>query len=140
MNDRALVDTNILVYYVSAEDLIKHLKAKEFLEKVRNNPSRFVITFQSLREFANVLIKRTTISSAQVGEFIRLFKDVFGDVLHDNRLDLQVAADLARRYEARFYDSLIISTAARYEINTFYTENIKDFERIPGIRVVNPLE
>lgn len=140
MSDRVLVDTNILVYYVSSEDRVKHLKAKELLEVVRKNPGRFVITFQSLREFANVLMKRTTIGSVQIGEFIRLFHEVFGDVLHDSRLDLQVATDMGRRHNARFYDSLIISTAARYEVSTFYTENVKDFEEIPGIRVVNPLK
>ncbi len=139
MSGRAVVDTNILFYYVSAEDPPRHELAKKFMEKVKENPWKYAITFQSLRELSAALIKRTKLKSNQINEFARSFRHLFGDVLYDNPLDLQVAADMARHNNARFYDMLIISTAARYDIDTFYTENVKDFEKMPGINVINPL-
>lgn len=139
MSGRCVVDTNILFYYVSAEDLPRHEQAKKFMEQVKENPGKFVITFQSLRELSAALIKRTKLKSHQINEFVWSFRHLFGDVLYDNPLDLQVAADLARINSARFYDMLIISTSARYEIDTFYTENVKDFQKMPGITVINPL-
>jgi predicted nucleic acid-binding protein len=38
-----------------------------------------------------------------------------------------------------FWDALIAETMIENKITEIYTENTKDFEKIPGIRAINPM-
>ncbi len=68
------------------------------------------------------------------------YKDVFL-VLQTRKIDRQVldeAIRLRRTYRMKLGDSIIAATAV---LNGFelYTRNMSDFEKIPGLKVVNPL-
>jgi len=49
-------------------------------------------------------------------------------------------ADSINWSKVSIWDSLIAETALENGIVKIYTENLKDFKKIPGLKVVNPME
>lgn len=49
------------------------------------------------------------------------------------------AINLSNNYNISFWDCVISATMIENSIFTIYTENEKDFNKIPGIKVINPL-
>lgn len=43
-----------------------------------------------------------------------------------------------RDYQTHYWDYLIASTMKENAVKEIYTENTKDFEKIPELKVVNP--
>lgn len=140
MTTRGLIDANILIYSANADDPEKHRRAVAFMEKVVTQPSEYVVSYQSLREFAFVSIKRTRVPLEKINQYVTQFQNAFGQTLIDLPLDISTAITLSQMHKTPFWDALLASTAQRHEIFTIYTENTKDFENIPGIKAVNPLK
>lgn len=139
MTTRALVDSNILIYFTNTKDNEKYLRARAFMRSVDDDSSRFALSTQSLREFSAVSIKKSKLGTEEILEYLDGFQRAFGEILIELPLDIAPAIRLAREKKIPFWDALLASTALRHEIYTIYTENVKDFEKIPGINVVNPL-
>lgn len=137
--EKALIDTNILVYFADSTDVKKHEKARTLLEVAREDPSSFVITLQNLREFGNVMAHKTKMPVEEINEFLSLFEHAFVDIAVDTVEIMQKAVALTRESGIDFYDANIFQTAAKKRIAAVYTENTKDFEKIPGLKVINPL-
>jgi predicted nucleic acid-binding protein len=51
---------------------------------------------------------------------------------------VEYALSLMSLYKLPFWDAMIAAVMLENSIFTIYTENEKDFSRIPGIKVVNP--
>ena len=134
-----LVDSNILVYFADATDKRRHEKAKVFLDEIIKEPERFVISLQNLREFSSVMIKRKKIKSEELNEYLSLFENPFELILTDSEEDIRKASFLTLKRKTHFWDSLIVAVMQKYGINLIYTENIKDFNKFPEIKTVNPL-
>jgi predicted nucleic acid-binding protein len=137
---KALIDTNILVYFADSTDAKKNEKARALLEAARDDPSAFIITLQNLREFGNVMAHKTKMPVEEINEFLSQFEHAFVDIASDTIEIMQKAVVLSREKGIDFYDANIFQTAIRKGITVVYTENTKDFERIPGLEVVNPLK
>jgi predicted nucleic acid-binding protein len=140
MTTRALVDANILVYYLDAREGRKHQLAQEFMKEVDANPLKFVVCIQSLREFASIATKKSIVPAVKIKESVMLFEKAFQKPLGDIPFDIMNAVSLACYQKIPFYDALLASTAQRHGVTTIYTENTKDFEKILGIKAVNPLK
>ena len=137
---RGLVDANILVYAANADEPKKHMQAKVFIQQVISQPADYVVSYQSLREFASVSIKKAHLSHEKIREYVTEFQYAFGDLIIDLPMDIASATTIVDAHKAPFWDSLLASTAFRHGIFTIYTENVKDFEKIPGIKPINPLK
>ncbi|MBI4043940.1 MAG: PIN domain-containing protein [Candidatus Diapherotrites archaeon] len=137
--EKALIDTNILVYYASAKEVEKHEKSRKLMKLAQENPYFFTIALQNIREFANVMHKKSILPISEINEYVFLFAHLFQEIIIDTVSDVQKAVYLNVEKEHDFYDTLLSMTAQRNGIQTIYTENTKDFERIPGIKAVNPL-
>lgn len=135
---RGLIDSNILIYAANASNDVRHERAKVFMDKVMANPEEYVIAQQSLREFTAVAIHRSFLPLLKIQEYIALFKDGFGACYAEEAEDILNAANLSKTERVHFWDALLASTAIRNGIHLVYTED-EDFERIPGIKVVDPL-
>ena len=132
------MDTNILVYVLDNKDPAKHRSAKQFLDTVYQYPDRFFISVQNVREFAFTMLGKAIAPHEKIQEYIREFCLVF-TVLPDSSEDAFIATQRAATSNAPFWDALLASTGERNGIQTIYTENTKDFEKIKGIKAVNPL-
>ncbi|MEK6971035.1 MAG: PIN domain-containing protein [archaeon] len=136
---RGLIDSNILVYAANASHDSRHREAKAFMDEVMRQPDEFVIAQQSLREFAAVAIHRSLLPLPEIEEYLTLFKDGFGSCFAEHPEDIISAVHLSKTERVHFWDALLASTAQRNGVYLIYTEDA-EFERIPGIKVVNPLQ
>ena len=65
MNDKYFIDTNILRYLISNEELEKHNLIKEFIID-----KKCEISIQNLKELSNILFKKTNLSVNEIKEYI----------------------------------------------------------------------
>lgn len=140
----SLVDTNVLVYAIDPSEGFKHEIANELFESALEKDSKFAVSTQILAEFANVCIKLAKtdpgISLEDAGIVISTIIEIQdlpklavmpGTVINAMKLQQQSGAG--------FFDALIAATMKEHGITTIYTED-KDFEKIEGIKAVNPFE
>lgn len=135
-----LVDSNILIYIADATEKKKHKKAKNFLEKIKKQPEYFAIALQNLREFCSIMIEKKKMHKEKLGEYIDAFTSSFEIILKDSEEDVKKASFLSIENNAPFWDCLLATTMAKYNIDIIYTENIKDFKPLNQMKAVNPLE
>ncbi|MFH0970213.1 MAG: PIN domain-containing protein [Candidatus Diapherotrites archaeon] len=136
---RTLIDTNILVYFADKNDIVRHEKARVIIKNVEKNPSAYVIAQQCLREFGNVMVNKN-MPAVEINAYIQEFTFAFPDILSESIGGLQRAVVSSRDDGVDFFDALLAYTALDRDISIIYTENTKDFEKIPGIKAVNPLK
>ena len=140
----SLVDTNILVYAVDPSDGFKHEIANELFESALEKNSKLAVTTQILAEFANVYIKLgkndPEISLKEAEMVISTILDI--EDLPKLAVMPQIvirAMKLQQQFGVGFFDALIAVTMKEHGITTIYTED-KEFEKIEGIKAVNPFE
>ncbi|MBI4918697.1 PIN domain-containing protein [archaeon] len=138
-----LLDTNILVYaYDNTEDR-KNEIALEIIEDCFGRGGMFALCLQNICEFLCVVTKKMQNKmSPEEAEF--LVKDItdfknFKKIHYKIKTTLK-AAHLTQKYGLHYWDALIAATMIENEIYDIYTENTKDFSKIPGINAVNPFE
>lgn len=136
---RTILDTNILVYFADKSDMVRHEKARVIIRNVEKNPSAYVIAQQCLREFGNVMVNKN-MPAVEINAYIQEFTFVFPDILFESMGCLQRAVVSSRDDGIDFFDALLAHTAIDRGVSVVYTENTKDFEKIPGIKAVNPLK
>lgn len=133
-----LIDTNILVYFLDVTEIEKHERAKKFLDKVIENPKKFFLAFQNLREFCSVVTSKKLATKEEIKEYLSIFKDALV-VLYDEIQDLEEASLNVLDKNTWFWDSMLAATMQRNGVNIIYTENVKDFSKFPGLKAINPL-
>ena len=136
-----LIDTNILVYAYSGTDERKSELAFELLEDCFDREESFAVCLQNLSEFFFVVTKHverklSAEDAKKITQDIIDFKG-FKKIQYDENT-LFRAMNFVDNYKVDFWDALIASTMIDNGIVNIYTENVKDFSKIPGINVVNP--
>jgi len=135
--DKALVDSCILVYLVDKTEKGKHEKAKKWFETIRWRKNYFV-SIQNIREYANIALRKTAIPTSEIIENMALFSETF-NAIFDNVEDVATAISLAEAKRKVFWDAMLAATMQGHGIKVILTENTKDF-KFKGIKAVNPLE
>jgi len=138
-----LIDTNVLVHVWDNSDLSKHNVAKNFLKNLLLKGKSFVLTSQNMAELYNVLRcksekKVSERDAREIIEDINTNKDI--RKISYNHISVQNAIELTEKYSTHFWDALIATTMLENGITQIYTENIKDFSKIPDIVAINPFE
>ena len=130
---KTFIDTNILIYAFTADEPTKQETALKFL-----NSCLPVISTQVVKEFSNVLLKKTNISLQDIQETINEIIDV-ADVANEGIGLIFAAFDIHRRYKYSFYDSLIIATAINSRCQVLISEDMQDGQIInERLKIVNP--
>ena len=128
---RPFVDTNVLVYLLSA-DAAKAARAEEVLA------GRIVVSVQVLSEFANVARRKRGLgwpALVQALADITHFADVRPLTLATHRAGLV----LAQRCQFGLYDAMIVATALEAGCDTLLSEDFQTGQLIDGrLRVANP--
>ena len=138
-------DTNLLVYAFDAGAGLRQELAYELLEDVLSGKIRLFITTQIVSEFfVNITAekKRAAVENPlSVSEAEGTIKDILSlpnvSLAELNFSTIFAALSLKKVAKASYWDCLIAATMKENGVTTIYTED-KEFEKIEGIKVVNP--
>jgi predicted nucleic acid-binding protein len=133
MKDKYFIDTNILRYLISNEELEKHNIIKEFIKD-----KNCEISVQNLKELSNILFKKTNLSVNEIKEYIVTIGKKFTLCL-ELPTDILTAINISKNRK-NFYDTLIVATMLRNGVNTIITENEFDFSEFKEIKIINPFK
>lgn len=133
MSDRVFLDTNILIYFYSEDELEKRKKVKQLLKA-----NKVVISTQIMNEFSNVMLRKYKKDSQTLEEIIEAFKRQFAVINLTTDLTLK-ALKIHRRYRYSFWDSLVLSAALHSGCPILYTEDLSHNQEIENrLKIKNP--
>ena len=137
-----IIDTNILVYAYDSSDIKKHKKASELLKSCWEKKKQYAVSLQILSELFYVITKKGNKLPYQQAE--QIINDIM-DFTYWKKINhdfdtLKLAMQLQLKVHGYFWDSLIIATMVKNNINSIYTENVFDFSKYEGINVINPFD
>jgi predicted nucleic acid-binding protein len=132
-NDKVFLDTNILVYSYSNNELHKQKIARKLITETNS-----FISTQVLQEFCNTLTKKFGFSFEDGAKAISECSS--NSFLHINTDEtILKSCKIAHRYKFSFYDSLIIAAAIECGCTILYSEDLKHQQIInKSITIVNP--
>ena len=141
--DKIFIDTNILVYASNRNELIGQTAYKT-LSSLRDNRSELFISAQTLREYANAIIRmaiadkkdlRSAITNVQknVVEFQNQF-----NVLLENKTVISIWQNMLPQLKSnkQVYDYYIAATMQAHNINAILTHNVNDFLLFKNLTVI----
>ncbi len=135
MQDKVFLDTNILIYSYSSDEINKQTIANNLLEDYSEN---IVISKQVINELINVLFKKFKLSSNNI-ENVVLELDTFIPIV-DFDITTQIKAlRLKEKYKFQFYDALIVATALESGCSILFSEDMQHHQVINDVlTIVNP--
>jgi len=137
-----LIDTNILVYSFNRDDGDKRDICKNLIEKCWNGTQKYAISMQNLSEFYVIVTQKIKAPiPAEVAK--QIVQDIIAfsnwQVLEFDSKTLISAMKLNIKHNIHYWDALICATMIENGITCVYTENVRNFNNIPGLTVVNPI-
>ena len=130
MKNRAFIDTNVLIYLYSQDEIEKREKSESIFDEYD-----CVTSTQVLNELSNVMIKKFKISTAKVSEVI---DEISGncDVNVIGIDTIKKALDVSERHKYSYYDSLIISSALENKCKLLLTEDMQNGHDIENCMII----
>ncbi|MEW5801453.1 MAG: PIN domain-containing protein [bacterium] len=135
-----LIDTNILVYAYDTSEGKRHEVSRDIL-KQNWKEGGGAVCLQNLMEFFAVITRKVenpvdiSVAKSIVEDFLKSesWRIIDRDV--DTFLS---ALDYVAEYGIHLWDALIVACMKENGLSEIITENRKDFEKIPGIKVIVP--
>lgn len=138
MNDKAFVDTNILVYAHDRISGIKNHRARALIETLWSTGGGVVST-QVLQELC-INLRRKSAKPLTVEETRSLIEDYLKwEIVVNTPTSVIEALAIETRYQISFWDALIIHAAESSGAAILYSEDLSDGQIYGSVRVVNPL-
>ena len=131
-----LFDTNVLVYAAMEQDLRKRKIAADALS-VAQRDGTGAVSLQILREFANVLYKKSDIPVARIRAIVTGFAKSIPCVIDAPEM-MERGMEIKARYGIQFYDALVVAAAEAAGCETIYSEDMADGAEYGSVRVENP--
>ena len=128
MGEGFLIDTNVLIYYLA--DAIPKEELPKVEEIFRKSFNVSIITKIEFLGWKG----HTPEGFEKSKEFISFARVM---PLTDEIAD--VAIELRRKVSIKLPDAVIAATALQHDL-TLVTRNVKDFEKVKGLRIYNPFE
>jgi len=136
MNDKAFLDTNILVYFYSENDEHKRSTAYRML-----NRHDCVTSLQAMNEASNVWLSKCKWSAEKIKEHLDNIELVCDEILPIQRCTINRALDLKERYGYSYYDCLMLASALDGNCGIIFTEDMNDGQIISDtLKIVNPFK
>jgi len=128
--DRAFIDTNVLLYLLSA-DAAKAGRAEQLLR------AGGIVSVQVLNEFVSVARRKTALSLAEIRDALAVVRHFCAVVPVDVEThDLALA--VCERFGLSIYDGLIVAAAGRAGAERLWSEDMQHGQTIGGVTIVNP--
>jgi predicted nucleic acid-binding protein len=138
MNDKAFVDTNILVYAHDRVSGNKNNRAKALIENLWSTGCG-VISTQVLQE-ACINLRRKSANPLTVKETQSLIEDYMKwEIVVNTPTSVIEALANETRYQISFWDALILHAAESAGAAILYSEDFSNGQIYGSVRVVNPL-
>ena len=135
MKDKIFIDSNVLIYLASEQDLKKKSIVTGLMDK---HFTKIVISTQVLGELFTVLKRKTNLSSEEISQITIKYSDEFF-VENIERQNFIKAIDLHLKYQFSYYDSLIIASALIANCKELYSEDMSHNQLIDKkLRIINP--
>ena len=142
MSDRTFFDTNTIAYAFDKSEKAKRMVCKELVDRAFSGESPGALSNQVLAELFVVLTQKVgkTVSREKASAIVRGLVDssAWSKLDYDHGTVARAAADSAAMTN-HFWDLLIAETMRDAGVRRIYTENVREFQGIPWIEVVNPL-
>ena len=136
MQDKYFLDTNILIYCYSNNEINKQKIARSIFENTKN----ITISTQVINEVSNILFKKLKLSTTDVINTISQISSLVTIFSFD--IDTQIKAiKLKEKYKLQFYDALIIATAIENNCTVLYSEDMHNGLIVDDIlTIINPFK
>ncbi|MBV8660943.1 MAG: PIN domain-containing protein [Candidatus Dependentiae bacterium] len=136
MKNKIFLDSNILIYLYSADELNKIHIIQNILDKYES----IIISTQVLFEFSFVMHRKLKLDYNDIKKSLEEFHTAF-DIVIINYDTLQNALKIASKYNYSFPDSLIIATALEYNCNILFSEDMHNDQIIDNnLKILNPFK
>ena len=141
MIDDIFHDTNILFYAYDLSEPSKREVCKTLVGKVFSGETRGFISNQILVELYNALTRKLVVEADTANLIVESFlASTNWHKISYNHFTIKSALHTSKAFGAPFLDSLIAETMKENGISSIVTENERDFARISGIQVKNPVK
>jgi len=136
-----LLDSNILIYAYDSSEKEKHVIAKNLLADGWKRKKVYALSVQNLSELFVVTTKKIT-SPVKPDEMKQNIQDIISfsnfNVMVINKDSILNAINISMENGISYWDALIASVMKENNISSIITENDKDFNKISGLKVINP--
>ena len=133
MPDKAFIDTNVLVYFISSDDT-KKTAAREVLLA---SPET-VVSSQVISEFISTCLQKKLLGLDEVTEASTGFMRAL-QLAPVNASTIHSALKIIQKYKYSYWDSLIIASALENDCTVLYTEDMQHGQVISNrLRIMNP--
>ncbi len=135
MKDKVFVDTNILIYTYSEDELLK----KSFANKIFiDYADDLIISTQVINELTNILFKKFKLSSEDIENVILEVDNLLPIVSFDIKTQIK-AIRIKNKYKFQFYDALIIAAALENGCRILFSEDMQHLQVIDNtLTIINP--
>jgi predicted nucleic acid-binding protein len=138
MNDKAFVDTNILVYAHDLVSGIKNERARALVERLWSSGGG-VLSTQVLQELC-INLRRKAVKPLTTEQLRSLIEDYSDwEIVINTQASVVDALMIETRYQISFWDALIVHAAESSGAAILYSEDLSDRQTYGSVRVVNPL-
>jgi predicted nucleic acid-binding protein len=141
MNDKAFVDTNILIYAAcgAVDDPSKWKRAWEII-----GDADYVVSGQVMAEFyvnATKKDERKKFLPLELSEAARWIDDLAAvEVVPVDQLVVRLAVQYSQRYQISYWDAALIAAAEKHGCEILYTEDLNDGQTYGSVKVINPFK
>jgi len=134
---RVVIDTNLLVRYLTEDDLSKANDVKRLLLKAEKNEIRLLIPAIVIAELVWVLQSFYKLERSEIVPLLNAILHTHGVEVSDRHV-VSEAINLYRDKAIDFIDAWIVAFAKAADIQDVYTFDRKHFKGIEGIDIVHP--
>ncbi len=130
------LDTNVLVYVFDDDEPAKQQRARELL--AASKPAELAVSAQVLGEFYVTVTRKLArpldpeIASEAIESFSRL------TVVPLDSTVVRSAIQLSRSAQISYWDSLVVTAAARCGCERLLSEDLSDGQELGPVRIENP--
>ena len=129
------LDTNVLVYAVSAADGKKEKAARNILARAAN--AGWSIPAQVYGEFFAVMTRRQNMTRQEARAAVEAFSAVMPAM--PSTVTAHVAAlKLSTERQVQYWDALIIAVCAEHGVKNLYTEDAPSAATLLGVKCISP--
>lgn len=134
-----IIDSNILIYAINA-DSPKNEKAQEFL---RENLKDLEITHQNILETIRVLTHQRFSKPMGIKLALTALQAISQScrIISPTQTTYHLWLELINKHALtgnRIFDAYLAATALSNGINILATDNVTDFKKFKGLKVINP--
>jgi len=141
-DELSLIDSNLLSYVFDESEPQKRKICKNLTAECWKGKRKYAVSVQNLSEFYVVVTKKIQhpIPPKVAKRFIELIIDFQGWLILDiNANVVKSAIEISNKYGIHYWDAMLAATMKENKVFCIYTED-GDFDKIPWLKVVNPLE